>query len=246
MTDFQNLPNVAPEFDLREMLEAGCHFGHDASHWHPKMKQWIYMEKDGIHIFDLQKTAEQLKLAYNYFYDLGQKGKTIVFVGTKRQAREQVALKAKEAGAYWITSRWLGGLLTNWEQVRKSIQRMIDLEEGLKTDKFSKYTKWEQNQFEKEKNRLARFSDGLRGMKNLPDALFIIDPFKERNAVQEAQMVGIPMVGLLDSNANPVAIDIVIPANDDGRGSIDFIVNALSEAYAKGRAAISAKPNKAN
>jgi small subunit ribosomal protein S2 len=245
MIDTNNLPNVAPDFDLREMLEAGCHFGHDASHWHPKMAPWIYMEKDGIHIFDLQKTAEQLKIAYNYFYDLGTKGKTVVFVGTKRQARETIEEKAPKAGVFYITSRWLGGLLTNWEQVGKSLKRMIDLEEGLAGDKFAKYTKYEQSQLEKKKNRIGRFFTGLRGMNDLPAALFIIDPRKEQNAVHEATVTNIPMIGLVDSNANPSALDIVIPANDDGRGSIDFIVGALTEAYAKGKEA-GAKAKKSN
>lgn len=245
MIDTNNLPNVAPEFDLRELLEAGCHFGHDASHWHPKMAQWIYMEKDGVHIFDLQKTAEQLKIAYNYFYDLGMKGKTVVFVGTKRQAREALEENVPKAGAFYITSRWLGGLLTNWEQVGKSLKRMVELEEGLAGDKFSKYTKYEQSQFEKKKNRIGRFFDGLRGMKDLPAALFIIDPRKEQNAIHEATITNIPMVGLADSNANPTALDIVIPANDDGRSSIEYIVGKLTEAYAKGKEA-GAKGKKTN
>ncbi len=245
MIDTTNLPNVAPEFDLRELLEAGCHFGHDASHWHPKMAPWIYMEKDGIHIFDLQKTAEQLKIAYNYFYDMGMKGKTVVFIGTKRQARETIVDKAPKAGIFYITSRWLGGLLTNWEQVSKSLKRMVDLEEGLATDKFAKYTKYEQSQLGKKKNRLSRFFDGLRGMKDLPAVLFIIDPGKEQNAVKEAQIMNVPMVGLVDSNVNPTALDIVIPANDDGLGSIEFIVGTLTDAYAKGKEA-GAKGKKAN
>ncbi|MBU0578677.1 30S ribosomal protein S2 [Patescibacteria group bacterium] len=237
MIDISKLENVAPEYNLRDLLAAGCHFGHEASKWHPNMADWIYSKQDGIHIFDLEKTAAQLTIAYNYFYYLGKEGKSVIFVGTKRQAREIVKEKTQESGVHWIVSRWLGGLLTNWQQVSKSLRKMIEIEEGLKGDKYKMYTKFEQNQLEKEAGRYARFFDGLRELKELPSALFVIDPKKEQIAMTEAEMVGVDVVALVDTNTNPKSVDLIIPANDDGRGSIEFIVDQLIQAYANGRAA---------
>ena len=242
MIDVSKLENVAPEYDLRDLLAAGCHFGHDASRWHPKMKEWIYAQQDGIHIFDLEKTAVQLQLAYNYLYNLGKEGKEVVFVGTKRQAREILKDKAKEAGVHWIVSRWMGGLLTNWQQVSKSLKKMLEIEKGLETDKYKMYTKYEQTQLEKEAGRYARFFDGLRELKEIPDAIFVIDPQKEKIALKETQMVGVPVVALVDTNTNPKNVDLIIPANDDGRNSIEFVVSQLIEAYTKGKAVKSGKP----
>ncbi len=236
MQDFSQLPDVAPDYDLRDLLAAGCHFGHQAGDWHPDMEPWIYFQQDGIHIFDLEKTAEQLKKAYNYFYQLGHDNKEVIFVGTKRQAEEVIREQAGQAGAHWIISRWLGGLLTNWKQVSKSLRRMIEIEEGLSSDEFEMYTKYEQMQLEKDAQRLARFFDGLRGLKQLPDAIFVIDPQRESVAVKEAKIVGIPVIGLVDTNTNPNEIDLVIPANDDGRESIKLIVTELAEAYQRGQA----------
>lgn len=237
MIDVSKLENVAPEYDLRDLLEAGCHFGHDASQWHPKMAEWIYTQQDGIHIFDLEKTASQLALAYNYFYHLGKEGKVVVFVGTKRQARETVKEKAAAAKVHWIVSRWLGGLLTNWQQVGKSLRKMLEIEKGLTEDKYKMYTKFEQTQLEKEAGRYARFFDGLRELKGIPDAIFVIDPKKEKIVLKEAEVMGVPVVGLVDTDTNPQSVAIVIPANDDGRTSIEFIVDQLIQAYARGREA---------
>lgn len=246
MIDTSKLENVAPEFDLRDLLAAGCHFGHEASKWHPSMAEWIYSKQNGIHIFDLEKTAAQLTIAYNYLYDLGKEGKSIIFVGTKLQAREIVKEKTQESGVHWVISRWLGGLLTNWKQVSKSLKKMIEIEEGLKGDKYKMYTKFEKNQLEKEAGRYARFFDGLRELKEVPDALFVIDPKKEQIAVTEARMMGVNVIALVDTNTNPKLVDLLIPANDDGRGSIEFIVDQLTEAYAKGKAAKNSSKVKKN
>lgn len=235
MIDTTNLPKHAPEYDLTELLEAGAHFGHQTQKWHPAMKEYIYMEKDGVHILDLAKTAEQLQKAYDFAFDLGSKKKTLVFVGTKRQAREIIKNAAEDAGCLYITSRWLGGLLTNWEQVAKSLKRMIQIEEGLTNGAFSGYTKFERVQLEKEQNRLERFFGGLKGLKNRPDALFIVDPGREKNAVKEAGTIGIPTVGLVDTNTDPRPVDIAIPANDDAVSSITYIVQAVAEGYKAGR-----------
>ncbi|MBW7955848.1 30S ribosomal protein S2 [Patescibacteria group bacterium] len=237
MIDVSSLPQQAPDYDLRELLEAGCHFGHQARRWHPKMAKWIYTEKDGVHIFDLAKTAEQLKVAYNYAYDLGAKGKTLIVVGTKKQARDIIKEVAVPAGVMSITSRWLGGLLTNWEQVGRSLRRMIEIETGLKEGKFDVYTKRERVLLDKERQRLERFFGGIRELKGKPDALFIIDPSREKVAVLEASRNHIPMMALIDSNTNPELIDIPVPANDDAVKSIQYIVNAVVAGYAAGKKA---------
>lgn len=233
--DPASLPDKAPQYDLVKLLEAGVHFGHQIRKWHPKMAPYIYMEKDGVHIFDLAKTAEQLRVAYNYLYDLGKSGKTVIFVGTKRQAREIVQAKATEAGAMHITSRWLGGTLTNWEQVRKSIKRMNDLEKGLETGAFEGYTKYEQGQMAKELGRLQRFFIGIRELKKEPDAIVVVDPIREDNVLKEAITVGIPVIALADSNADPRDLTITIPGNDDAISSIRLIVSELTQAYAEGK-----------
>lgn len=230
------LPNKAPEYDLRVLLEAGCHFGHQAHRWHPRAADFIYMEKDGVHIFDLAKTAEQLTLAYNYMYQLGKQGKVVVFVATKRQARDIVKAATVEAGLMSITSRWLGGLLTNWEQISKSLKRMVEIEDGLKKDTFKGYTKYERVQLEKELSRLIRFFDGIRNLKGKPDALFVVDTVREDNALIEANTVGVPVVALVDSNANPFDVTIPIPGNDDAVASISYIVTQMVDAYKAGRA----------
>lgn len=235
MLDIAKLPNKAPEYDLRELLEAGCHFGHQVAKWHPHMKQYIYMEKDGVHIFDLGKTAAQLQQAYDAAYELGKTGKTLVLVGTKRQAREVILDRAATNNIPYITSRWLGGMLTNWEQVKKSLRRMVTIEEGLKTDKFKGYTKYERNQLEKELIRLKRFFEGIRHLQNKPDALFIIDVNREKVAVREAQNGGTFTIALVDSNSNPDTIDIVIPANDDGHKSVEYIADAVIAGYTAGK-----------
>ncbi len=237
MIDLTNLPSQAPEFDLSELLEAGAHFGHQSQKWHPAMKEYIYMEKDGVHIFDLAKTASQLTVAYNYAYSLGQTGKALVFVGTKRQAREIIKLAAEDAGCLYITSRWLGGLLTNWEQVYKSLKRMLQIEEGLQSGAFNGYTKFERVQLEKEQNRLERFFSGIKTLKQRPDALFIVDPGREKNAVKESMTMGVPLMGMVDSNTDPRPLDIAIPANDDALSSIKLVVEAVAAGYKAGKAA---------
>lgn len=237
MIDLTNLPHQAPEYDLRVLLEAGCHFGHQSQKWHPSMKPFIYMEKDGVHIFDLAKTAKQLQIAYDYAFDLGQKNKTLILVGTKRQAKEIIKNAAEDCGALYITSRWLGGLLTNWEQVYKSLKRMLQIEEGLASGAYKAYTKFERVQLEKEQNRLMRFFSGIKTLKQRPDALFIVDPGREKNVVKEALSIGVPLMALVDSNTDPRAIDIPIPANDDAVSSISLIVDAVAAGFKAGRAA---------
>lgn len=235
MLDISKVPQKAPEYDLESLLEMGCHFGHQKSKWHPKMKPYIFMEKDGVHIFDLAKTAAQLQAAYNYAHYLGSQKKTMVVVGTKKQAKDIVEQLGTEMEVMFISSRWLGGLLTNWPQVKKSIQRMKDLEDGLKEGKFKGYTKYELMQFEKEVGRLQRFFGGIRNLKQRPDALFVVDPGREKIAVLEAVAEKVPLIALVDSNADPTPIDIVIPANDDSKKSLEFIVAEVIKGYTEGR-----------
>lgn len=233
--DLQTIPDHSPEFELQTLLEVGCHFGHQAAKWQPRMKPYIYMEKDGVHIFDLAQTAAQLKAAYNVAYELGKSGKTLVIVGTKKQARDCILDISQTNKVPYIVSRWLGGLLTNWDQVQKSLKRMIQIEEGLKTDKFKNYTKYERLQLEKEMSRLKRFFEGIRDLKNKPDALFIIDLNKEKNAVKEAAATGVFTIGVVDSNANPDLVDIAIPSNDDGKAAVQYVISQVVAGYMAGK-----------
>ena len=235
--DFSNLPNKAPDYDLRELLEAGCHFGHHTKKWHPMMAEWIHIEKDKIHIFDLAKTASQLQLAYNYAYDLASKGKSLVIVGTKRQAKDIVKEVAMDAEMPYINARWLGGTITNWGQIGKSLKRMLQIEKGLKEGAYNSLTKFERVQLDKEANKLSRFFDGLRMLKSSPDALFVIDPKREKIAVTEANINDIPVVAMIDSNCDPREITLPIPANDDAVGSIELIVKAVAAGYKEGKKA---------
>ena len=237
MIDFNKLPDKAPEYDLRDLLEAGMHFGHQSAKWHPKMKPFIHMEKNGVHIFDLAKTAEQLRKAYNYLYDLGTQGKRVIFVGTKRQIRDLIRDEAGKAGAFFIAQRWMGGLLTNWDQISKSVRKMNDIAEGLESGKYEGYTKFEQVQLEKELTRLQRFFEGVKDLKKKPDCIVVIDPKRENIAVAEAGKVDVPVIALIDSNTDPEPIAIPIPANDDAVSSISVVISELAKAYTEGKKA---------
>lgn len=224
-----------PEFNLQEMLEAGCHLGHKASKWHPKMAEYIYSEKDGIHLFDLPKVAGLLEEAYSYVYNLAKEGKTLVLVGTKKQAREVIKEAATDASCLYINARWMGGMLTNWPQVSKSIKRMEEIREGLNTGKYNGYTKYERVQLDKEQIKLERFFGGLRGLKAKPDCIFVIDPKKEHIVVDEANNVSVPVIALIDSDSDPRPLKFVIPGNDDAVKSIKFFVDQITAAYKAGR-----------
>ncbi len=228
-------PTAEFSFNLQEMLEAGCHFGHKASKWHPKMAPYIYAEKDGIHLFDLPKTAQLLEAACQFVYKLGKEGKTMIIVGTKKQAREFVREAAVEAGCFHISARWMGGLLTNWSQVSRSIKRMEEIKEGLATDKYKGYTKYERVQLEKEQIKLERFFGGLKGLRQQPDCLLIVDPKKEDIAVTEARNVGVPVMAVIDTDSDPRTVDMVVPGNDDAAKSIKYFLDQLAAAYKLGR-----------
>ncbi len=227
-----------PDFsiDLESLLEAGSHFGHQVRRWNPKMKQFIYAERDGVHIFDLAKTASQLELACQDLYEAGSTGKVVVFVGTKRQAQEIVKAAAIDAGAMYITTRWLGGLITNWEQVGKSIAKLNQMKKDREEGKFTKYTKYEQVQIDKDIVKLERFFGGVATLKRIPDMLVVADINTDLVAVKEAQGKEVPVLAIADSNTDPDLVKIAIPANDDAVGSIKVIIEALAAAYKQGRA----------
>jgi small subunit ribosomal protein S2 len=224
-----------PKIDLQELLEAGVHFGHQSHRWNPKMRDFIFDARDGVHIFDLVKTAEQLEQAMQMAYELGKNGKNLVFVGTKRQAQELVRAAAEEAGAMYIVTRWMGGFLTNWEQVSKSIAKMNSLKAGLANGKFDHYTKYERMQIQKDIDRLERFFLGVADLKRTPDAIFIVDVSEEEVAAKEAKITNVPIIALVDSNGNPELVDCVIPANDDAVSSIKLLTTMVAQAYAEGK-----------
>jgi len=227
-----------PEYliSLEELLEAGCHFGHQGRRWNPKMKPYIYAKKEGVHIFDLEKTAVGLARAMVFVRDLVSEGKKIVFVGTKRQAAPIIAEEAVKAGLPFINMRWLGGTITNWEQIKKGIARLSELETKKQKGELKKYTKKENVLFNREIDKLNRFVGGLRSLTDLPAAIFVVDVKKEIAAVREARKTGISVVALVDSNTDPDLVDYVIPANDDAVRSIKLIVSKLAQAAQDGKA----------
>ncbi|MBQ6450202.1 30S ribosomal protein S2 [bacterium] len=214
---------------LQELFDAGCHLGHPREKWHPRMRSWIYCEQDGIHLIDLEKTAAQLEKAKARIQELKTSGKNVVVVATKKQASEMVRDLAIESGVMYIVNRWPGGLLTNWEQVRRSVKRMSDIEQGLANGRYKDLTKYERMLLEKELARLERLFGGLKGLKNKPDALFVVDAQKEKNAVREAIKEKVEIIAMVDTNTDPTGISLVVPTNDDAISAIRLVVSeALS------------------
>lgn len=219
----------------KQLLEAGVHFGHQKNKWNPKMKDYIFAEKGGIYIIDLQKTIEGLNKACDYLAEIARKGESILLVGTKKQAQDIIKEAAQKSGMFYVTNRWLGGLLTNFETVRKSVAR-YDKIEGMKEDgSFDKLSKKEASQLNKELLKLKKNLDGVRDMKRFPSALFVIDPTRESIAVKEAIKLGIPIVALVDTNCDPTKIDRIIPGNDDAIRSIKLVTNIVLEAVLKAK-----------
>ncbi len=223
--------------DVKEMLEAGCHFGHQSKRWNPKMAQYIYTQRNGVHIFDLFKTAQALEQAMQFAYNLGKECKTLVFLGTKRQSQEIVREEAIAAGAPHITVRWMGGTLTNWDQIKKSIDKLNQLKKDKEEGKLDIYTKKERVLIDKDIAKLERFLGGVATLKTPPDALFIVDAGKESGAVKEAKVKRVPVIAMVDSNTDPTPVDYPIPGNDDAVRSIKLFVHAIANAYKEGRSA---------
>jgi small subunit ribosomal protein S2 len=215
---------------MKQLLEAGVHFGHQTRRWNPKMKKYIFTERNGIYIIDLQKTVKKVEEAYNWVKELAANGGTVLFVGTKKQAQDSVKEEAARSGMYYVNQRWLGGTLTNFETIQKRIGRLKNIERMAEDGTFEVLPKKEVVQLKKELERLEKFLGGIKDMKQLPDALFIIDPRKERIAVAEAHKLNIPIVGIVDTNCDPDEIDVVIPANDDAIRAVKLLTGKMADA----------------
>ncbi|HTW60297.1 MAG TPA: 30S ribosomal protein S2 [Terracidiphilus sp.] len=219
---------------MKELLEAGVHFGHQTKRWNPKMKEYIFGERNGIYIIDLQKTLKLFKDASKFVTELCGQGKTILFVGTKRQAQDAVAEEATRAGMPYINQRWLGGLLTNWVTVQKSVKRLQELDEMAVDGRYELLTKKEVIRLERERKHLQANLAGIKSMKRLPDALFIVDSNNEAIAVKEARKLGIPVVAVVDTNCDPTVVDYVIPGNDDALRAIRLFTSKIADSAAEG------------
>lgn len=220
--------------DLADLLEAGCHFGHQSRRWNPKMEPYLYVKRDGVHIFDLAMTAQKLVEAMEFVRDWVAEGKSLVFVGTKRQAQPIIREEAGRVGAPFVAERWLGGTMTNWGEISRRIKKLHEMKEKKEKGEYKKYTKKENVLIDREIVKLERFFGGISMLTKPPEALFIVDTHKEVSAVKEAVKLGAPVVGMVDSNADPDDITAVIPANDDAVRSIKLVVSKIADAYADG------------
>ena len=221
---------------MKELLEAGVHFGHQVRRWNPKMKEYIFGERNGIYIIDLQKTQRMFREAIAFVTNLiaEDKGKTVLFVGTKRQAQDAIREESEKCGEYYVNQRWLGGLLTNFQTVQKSIKRLKDLESMQTDGRYEKMTKKERIKLDRERESLNKNLSGIKGMSRLPDAIFIIDVKKEEIAVAEANRLGIPIVAVVDTNCSPEGIDYVIPGNDDALRAVRLFASRIADAIVEG------------
>ncbi|SFA77172.1 SSU ribosomal protein S2P [Lentibacillus halodurans] len=215
---------------MKQLLEAGVHFGHQTRRWNPKMKKYIFTERNGIYIIDLQKTVKKVDEAYNYVKDIAANGGSVLFVGTKKQAQDSVRDEATRSGMFYVNQRWLGGTLTNFQTIRKRINRLKDIERMEEDGTFDVLPKKEVVGLLKEKDRLVKFLGGIKEMNNLPDALFVIDPRKERIAIAEAHKLNIPIIAMVDTNCDPDEIDYVIPANDDAIRAVKLLTSKMADA----------------
>ena len=215
---------------MKQLLEAGVHFGHQTRRWNPKMAEYIYTERNGIYIIDLQKSVGKVDEAYNAIYDVAAQGGSILFVGTKKQAQEAVKTEAERCGMYYVNERWLGGMLTNFKTIQSRINRLKEIEAMEADGTFDVLPKKEVIQLKKEQEKLEKNLGGIKNMKRIPDAIFIVDPKKEAICVQEAHILGIPLIGIVDTNCDPEEIDYVIPGNDDAIRAVKLIVSKMAVA----------------
>ena len=220
---------------MKQLLEAGVHFGHQTRRWNPKMAPYIFTERNGIYIIDLQKTVRKLEDAYNYVRDLSADNGTLLFVGTKKQAQDSIREEATRAGMPFVNARWLGGMLTNFKTIQNRIKRLQQLKQMKEDGTFDLLTKKEAAKLDLEIEKLEKFLGGITGMKKIPDAMFIVDPRKERIAVAEAHKLGIPIIAIVDTNCDPDEIDYVIPGNDDAIRAVRLISGAMADAVIEGR-----------
>ena len=226
---------------MKELLEAGVHFGHQTKRWDPRMKDYIFGERNGIYIIDLQKTLKMFKEASRFVTELAASGKVILFVGTKRQAQDAIAEEATRCGMFYINNRWLGGLLTNWVTVQKSVKRLQELDEMATDGRYDLLTKKEVIRLERERKHLQANLAGIKNMRRLPDAIFVVDSSNEAIAVKEARKLGIPVVAVVDTNCDPTVVDYVIPGNDDALRAIRLFTSKIADSIAEGAAAATDK-----
>jgi small subunit ribosomal protein S2 len=220
---------------MKQLLEAGVHFGHQTKRWNPKMKKYIFTERNGIHIIDLQQTMVLLEAAFNYIKDITNQGKKVLFVGTKKQTQDAIRDAAVDCGMPYVNSRWLGGMLTNFKTIHRRIEKLIDLENMESSGEFNNLPKKELQAVKKEIEKLRKNMEGIKSLEKLPDALFVIDPKKEQIAVTEARKIGIPIVAVVDTNCDPDLVDYVIPGNDDAIRAGTLLANVISEAVKAGK-----------
>lgn len=220
---------------MKNLLEAGVHFGHQTRRWNPKMSKYIFTERNGIYIIDLQKTVKMIDEAYAVMKEIVANGGEVLFVGTKKQAQEAIETEAKRCGMHYVNQRWLGGMLTNYKTIRKRIDRLHDLEKMEEDGTFDVLPKKEVIQLKHERERLEKFLGGIKNMNRIPDVLFVVDPRKERIAVMEAHILGIPVVGIVDTNCDPDEVDYVIPGNDDAIRAVKLITETIANAVIESR-----------
>lgn len=231
---------------MKQLLEAGVHFGHQTRRWNPKMKQYIFQERNGIYIIDLQKTVKMMDVAYNFIRELSARGGKVLFVGTKKQAQDAIKEEATRCGMFYVNQRWLGGTLTNFQTIKTRIERLKEIEKMEEDGTFEVLPKKEVLVLKREKERLEKFLGGIKEMTEYPDAIFIVDPRKERIAVQEARKLNIPIVAMVDTNCDPDEIDYVIPANDDAIRAVRLITSKIADAVIEGRQGESVQETEVN
>ena len=220
---------------MKQLLEAGVHFGHQTRRWNPKMAPYIFTERNGIYIIDLQKTVKKIEEAYDFMREVGSSGKPVLFVGTKKQAQAAIVDEANRCGQFYVNQRWLGGMLTNYKTISKRIQRLRDIQ-AMETDgTFDKLSKKEVAKLRLELEKLERFLGGIKDMKGMPGAIFVVDPKKEKIAIKEARILGIPVVGIVDTNCDPDDVDYIIPANDDAIRAVKLIAGKMADAVIEGK-----------
>ena len=220
---------------MKQLLEAGVHFGHQTRRWNPKMAKYIFTERNGIYIIDLQKTVKKIDEAYNFVKEVSASGKSVLFVGTKKQAQGAIKEEALRCDNYYVNQRWLGGMLTNWKTISTRIARLNEIKTMSEDGTFEKLNKREVLTLERELERLEKFLGGIKDMKGMPGAIFVVDPKKEKIAVKEARTLGIPVVGIVDTNCDPDDVDYIIPANDDAIRAVKLIASCMADAVIEGR-----------
>jgi small subunit ribosomal protein S2 len=229
------------QVSLKELIESGAHFGHQSRRWNPKMEPYLYGVKEGVHVFDLTITKKLLEEALNELKTAAKEGKTILFLGTKKQVKDKIEKVAKATESFYVNERWLGGTLTNFEQIRKSTKKLTDMKSKMAKGEYDDYTKKERLDFQREIDRLERFFGGIVGMEELPDYLVIIDIKREASAVREAKMTGVSTIAIVDSNCDPVDVDYIIPMNDDATKALEYIMDLMKDAILEGKGKTSSK-----